>query len=138
MAVDVDRLSSRLTNVADIWILFVEDEFGIGLLWRQLGVVAIAPIIIVLLSFGGQSFVSRFMPREENTWLQAISRRVKFTSNLLRSMKSVKLTGLVETSAKLLQAERIQELKLARSSRLLKVAQNVIGDLPEAKVCTTN
>lgn len=131
MSTDVDRLNYRISNMADIWALLAEVGIGLGLLWRQLGAVSIAPIVVTLICFGGQSFVSRYMPDKQKAWLQAISARVKFTLNLLRSMKSVKLTGLVEPSAKLLQAQRIRELHLAKGARTLTVVQNVIGNLAE-------
>jgi hypothetical protein len=130
MSTDVDRLVSGLLQLIEIWAQIIEVTLGTWLLWRQLGTVAIAPILVVLICFGGQSLVSRFMPKRQAIWLKAISTRVKYTSNILRSMKSVKLAGLVEISINLLQQERIRELNLGKSSRWLLVWQNAVGNTP--------
>ena len=130
MSTDVDRLISGLLQLIEIWAQIIEVTLGTWLLWRQLGNVAIAPILVVLICFGGQSLVSRFMPKRQAIWLKAISTRVKYTSNILRSMKSVKLAGLVEISINLLQQERIRELNLGKSSRWLLVWQNAVGNTP--------
>lgn len=127
MSTDIDRLTNSLGQLTGVWALIVEVGLGIWLLWRQLGLVSIAPIVVVVMCFGGQSFVSKFMPAKQKIWLQAIGRRVKFTSSLLRSMKSVKLAGLVEMTSNFLQNERVRELDLACKARWYMVWQNVIG-----------
>jgi ATP-binding cassette subfamily C (CFTR/MRP) protein 1 len=129
MSNDTDRLIGSLLQVSEIWAQIVEVGLGTWLLWRQMGVVSIAPLLIVLLCFGGQSFVSRFMPKRQASWMEAIARRVKVTSNILRYMKSVKLAGLEETSAKLLQGERIREINVGKSSRWMMVWQNAVGKI---------
>jgi len=58
MSTDVDRLTNSLGRLTGIWSLVVEVGIGVWLLWRQLGEICIVPIIIVLLYFGGQSFIS--------------------------------------------------------------------------------
>jgi ATP-binding cassette subfamily C (CFTR/MRP) protein 1 len=133
MSTDVDRLTGSLGQLTGIWALIVEVGLGVWLLWRQLGAVSTAPIIVVLICFGGQSFVSKFMPAKQRIWLQAIGRRVKFTSSLLRSMKSVKLAGLVDMTSNFLQNERVRELNLACRARWYTVWQNIVGELPKYK-----
>jgi hypothetical protein len=47
-------------------------------------------------------------------------------------MKSVKLSGLSETSAKQVQAERIRELDRAKELRGMIIWQNSLGEFVEA------
>jgi hypothetical protein len=61
MSTDIDRITFSLIRVTDLWAQFTEVAIGTGLLWRQLGPIAIAPIVIVLVSFFVQSWASKFM-----------------------------------------------------------------------------
>jgi hypothetical protein len=124
---DVDRLTDSISQIIGAWALFVEVGLGLWLLWRQLGVVSVAPLVVVIPCFGGQIIISKSIPGKQKVWMEAISRRVKFTSSLLRSMKSVKLAGLVELTANFLQNERVRELGLASKARWLMVWQNLVG-----------
>jgi hypothetical protein len=127
ISTDVDRLVSSIGQLIGVWALVVEVGIGVSLLWRQLGPISIAPLFVVILCFGGQTLVSKLIPAKQKVWMEAIGRRIKFTSSLLRSMKSVKLAGLVELTGNFLQNERVRELKLASKARWLMVWQNVVG-----------
>jgi hypothetical protein len=67
------------------------------------------------------------MGPKQGTWVQAVQRRIATTSTILRSIKSVKMTGLVDSMRNMLQSERVRELRLAKSFRWLIVWLNVIG-----------
>lgn len=47
MSTDVDRVVMSLQHVNEIWARLVEIGLGIWLLWKHVGVVAVAPVIIV-------------------------------------------------------------------------------------------
>jgi ATP-binding cassette subfamily C (CFTR/MRP) protein 1 len=129
MSTDIDRMTTSFTRVSDLWAQMIEVILGVYLLWRQLGAIAIAPIIVSLLCFGAQSYWSRFMGPRQMIWVKAIQRRVGICSSVLRSMKSVKLTGLVESMSELVQSERVRELKMAKQFRLLSVWVNVVANM---------
>lgn len=59
-----------------------------------------------------------------------MQRRVAISSSILRSMKSVKLSGLVDSMAELVQSERVRELRMAKQFRGLSVAVNMTSNLP--------
>jgi ATP-binding cassette subfamily C (CFTR/MRP) protein 1 len=48
MSTDVDRVTVSLHLVNEIWARLIEIGLGVWLLWRQLGVVSLAPIFIVI------------------------------------------------------------------------------------------
>lgn len=52
-------------------------------------------------------------------WLEAIQNRVNFTSEVLGSMKSVKMLGLTEKLGSIMQAKRVTELELSKKFRRL-------------------
>ena len=47
MSTDVDRVAYGLQLVNEIWARLIETGIGIYLLWRQLGAVSVAPVLIV-------------------------------------------------------------------------------------------
>jgi ATP-binding cassette subfamily C (CFTR/MRP) protein 1 len=130
MSTDIDRMTMSLTRVSDLWAQAIEVGIGVFLLWRQLGAIAIAPIIIAVLCFGGQSYWSQFMGPRQAQWVRAVQRRVGICSTVLRSMKSVKLTGLVVSMSDLVQSERIRELQMAKQFRALSVWVNLVSNMP--------
>jgi ATP-binding cassette subfamily C (CFTR/MRP) protein 1 len=63
-------------------------------------------------------------------WVKAVQRRVGIASTVIRQMKSVKLSGLVEGMAQLVQSERIRELYMAKQFRGLSVWVNTLSSAP--------
>jgi hypothetical protein len=114
MSNDISVILSNTREIFKIPAYLVETTVGLWLLWRQLGPVSLAPILLLAICSYLQTIVGRTMSERRVAWTKAIQKRVGLTSNLLRSMKSVKMTGLVDVSTKLVQEERIQELKLVR------------------------
>jgi ATP-binding cassette subfamily C (CFTR/MRP) protein 1 len=132
MSTDIDRMTVSFTRVSDLWAQVIEVGLGVFLLWRQLGVIAIAPIIITLICFAGQSYWSCFMGPRQAQWVKAVQRRVSICSSVLRSMKSVKLTGLSVSMSELIQSERVRELQMAKKFRGLTVWVNVVATIAGA------
>jgi ATP-binding cassette subfamily C (CFTR/MRP) protein 1 len=130
MSTDIDRLWQSMQHVVDFWARLVEVSIGIWLLWRQLGSVAIAPIIITVFCVSLQTWLSSKTGSRQAKWVEAVQRRVGVTSTVLRSMKSIKLAGLVDSMSDLLHNERVRELDLAKSFRVIITLNNIVGELP--------
>ncbi|KAF2427512.1 ABC transporter [Tothia fuscella] len=130
MSTDVDRMTMGLQLLVEVWAQLLSVGIGVWLLWRQLGPVAVAPILVTLLCFFVQSYISKFMGFRQARWVAAIQRRIGIASSTLRSMKAIKLSGLVDSLADLLQSERVRELKLARHYRILNVWVQVVIQTP--------
>lgn len=127
MSTDIDTMSRSMQQILDFWARLTEVAVGIWLLYRQLGLVAIAPIITTVSCVGLQSWLSTKTGSRQGKWVEAIQRRVGVTSTVLRSMKSVKLGGLVGSMKDLLHNERVRELELAKSFRVILTGANIIG-----------
>ncbi|KAL1961480.1 hypothetical protein VTN77DRAFT_1837 [Rasamsonia byssochlamydoides] len=52
-------------------------------------------------------YLASFMPEKQKMWVQAIQSRVGMISTALRSMKSVKMLGISDQLATILQAQRL-------------------------------
>jgi ATP-binding cassette, subfamily C (CFTR/MRP), member 1 len=128
MSSDVDQVTSAIMFGANIWANVVTIGIGIWLVWRQLGPIALAPILVVMLCSATSIWIGRTQGIYRGIWMKALQRRIGFTARSLGSMKSIKMTGMVDTTAKILQAERTRELAKARDLRWSMVLQNSIGD----------
>jgi ATP-binding cassette subfamily C (CFTR/MRP) protein 1 len=127
MSSDVDQITSAIMFGTNIWANVVTIGIGIWLVWRQLGPIALAPILVVMICSTTSIWIGQSQGKYRGIWVQALQRRIGFTARALGSMKSIKMTGMVDTSAKLLQAERTRELAKARDLRWSMVLQNSIG-----------
>ena len=48
MNADIERISSGLRYIHDFWACTAEIPIALYLLWRQLGIASIAPIVVVV------------------------------------------------------------------------------------------
>jgi hypothetical protein len=128
MSEDIDNIIGYLEPIFDIPASIVGASIGLWLLWRQLGPVSLVPIFMLVGCSYLQKLVGSAMSERRAIWTKAIQKRVALTTNLLRSMKSVKMTGLVGASARLVQAERVHELKLGKGYRWFVVWMNAFGE----------
>jgi ATP-binding cassette subfamily C (CFTR/MRP) protein 1 len=126
MSTDVDQTMLALRLGCDIWACVLETSIGIWLVWRQLGPIALAPILLVSICSVTNIYVGRLQGKAQGVWAQAVQRRVGFTARTLGSMKSVKLAGLSDTSAKLMQSERVRELAKGKDLRFKMALSNLV------------
>jgi ATP-binding cassette, subfamily C (CFTR/MRP), member 1 len=126
ISADVEQMSNALLYASEIWAILAEVGIGIGLLWRQIGPVSIAPVLLTAVAAGINTLLARMQGKSRRIWLQAMQRRIGLTSAVLSSMKSVKLAGMSDAIAELLQEERVNEIAKASSFRWLTVWQNTV------------
>ncbi|KAG9243909.1 putative ATP-binding cassette transporter [Calycina marina] len=132
MATDIDRISSSLENLHEVWALAIEVIIGTYLLGRQLGWVCVAPLIVVVLSTIGSGKVTRLIGDRRKMWADAVQRRIGTTTRVLASMKSVKLMGLTEVMAGTFQNQRVGETQKQAGYRWIIVWMNVFSNIPWA------
>lgn len=60
-------------------------------------------------------------------WLEAIERRVSFTTSMLGSMKGIKMCGLKQVLLSSLQKLRISELTISKKFRRLLIWNMTLG-----------
>ncbi|KAL4811793.1 P-loop containing nucleoside triphosphate hydrolase protein [Aspergillus spinulosporus] len=122
MSVDIERVASGLRNLHEVWASPVDVALALWLLERQLGVAAVAPAgIFVLCSILGLGVASSMGSRQRR-WLEAIQSRVQVTSEMLKSMKEIRLSGLQTPMALQLEALRTEEISQSRPFKKALVA----------------
>jgi ATP-binding cassette subfamily C (CFTR/MRP) protein 1 len=72
--------------------------------------------------------MSTYVTARQKIWLEAIQRRVNFTSEVLGSMKSVKMLGLADKMERILQGMRVREVELSKKFRYLSIANICLSE----------
>ncbi|KAG4434582.1 hypothetical protein IFR05_009938 [Cadophora sp. M221] len=131
MGTDVEQIAENLhLIITDLWANLLQIGIAIWLLERQLGAVCIAPVILAIASTLITSKFSSYVTGRQKVWLEAIQNRVNFTSEVLGSMKSVKMLGLTEKLGSIMQAKRVTELELSKKFRRLSSSLVLIYNFP--------
>ncbi|CAK7198432.1 hypothetical protein SEUCBS139899_001093 [Sporothrix eucalyptigena] len=131
MSADVDRIALTVEKVYEIGACTVEAAIAVWLLERQIGWACIAPVILGIVSFAGNSYVAARTPSRLKQWMGATQARVSLTSTVLRNMRAVKAMGTTAPQVfDTLQAAREHELERSAHFRLLVALMNLCGALP--------
>lgn len=130
---DVERISETwYLIVSEVWPSILQLGFAVWLLERQLGAVCVAPVIMAL-AFTLLSFsVARFITERQRLWLEAVQRRVNFTTNVLSHMKNVKMLGLGDKMQQLIRNFRDAEIVRSKKFRTLSSLNICIMNLPDS------
>lgn len=121
MSSDVQSICNGLELINDIWGVPLELAIVIYLLTLQLGIVALVPAILALISTVAIISMAKSMGHAQKIWMKSIQTRVDVTSTMLGSMKSVKMLGFTDWLADIVQGLRVSELQEAKLFRRLLV-----------------
>lgn len=119
MSTDVERIAESMALFHDVWASAIELGLALYLLYTELGVGFLSPGICFAGAMVAMVVCSRLFPHYMKLWVECIETRVSFTSNMLNSMRSIKLLGISRTAGRLLQQLRERENILARKYRWL-------------------
>lgn len=121
MSSDVQAICDGFQLINDLWGVPLELVIVIYLLTRQLGIVALVPAILSLISTVAIISMAKSMRRAQRIWMKSIQTRVDVTSTMLGSMKSVKMLGFTDWLAGIVQGLRVSELQEAKLFRRLLI-----------------
>lgn len=130
MSSDLERIQNGLLTVHDMWASILEVGIASWLLYQQLGIAFISPIVVVALCFGGTSFVMRYAGDSQKAWMSKSQKRVGLTASVIANMKDLKISGLTVPIGDFVQRLRVDELAASASFRLLIIVSAVIGVCP--------
>ncbi|KAF7558681.1 hypothetical protein G7046_g5481 [Stylonectria norvegica] len=121
MGNDVETLAEKLNGLlVESWANTVTVGIAMWMLAAQLGPVCIAPIITAI---GG---VGRLMVPRQTIYQKATQDRINFTSQVLGSIKAVKMLGFTERFSNIISQKRDHELDVGKSFRKVSVYSNGI------------
>ncbi|KAH7303548.1 P-loop containing nucleoside triphosphate hydrolase protein [Stachybotrys elegans] len=145
MGNDVETLVELIKSLlVESWANAITVIITTWLLADQLGAVCVAPIILGITADDGivslllSGAIGNTMYPRQTAYLQATQSRINFTSEVLRSIKSVKMLGFTERFSTLIEQRRAEEIRVGKRYRQLSVAINALvnGNIALAEVVT--
>ncbi|QKX58862.1 uncharacterized protein TRUGW13939_05990 [Talaromyces rugulosus] len=130
MSTDVERIAETWGFVNELWASLIQALIAVWLLERQLGVVCIYPMLISLVASLSSFWVAQYIAMRQKVWIEAIQKRVNLTTELLGSIKVVKMLGLSFKLSQIVQKMRVAELDLSKRYRRLSVTNTCLTNLP--------
>ncbi|KAF6815977.1 hypothetical protein CSOJ01_03246 [Colletotrichum sojae] len=119
MSTDIERIVNGMSKIHESWSTLLQMAVALALLYKQLGVVFIAPLGLFLLCASGAGYLSGSAGAFQASWMTAIQKRVAVTSSVLGSTKGVKLSGLSDKMSQIIQGLRLKEIASASRFRTM-------------------
>ncbi|EHK46031.1 multidrug resistance-associated protein [Trichoderma atroviride IMI 206040] len=130
MSTDIERTRQGFMAMHEFWASFLETGVALWLLYRELGVAFVAPIVVVSVCVVSVTIASRLSGPRQNLWMQKIQERVGALSHVVANMKTLKIAGLAESAEALIQRLREVEIGIGGSWRMTIVLFVIIGFAP--------
>ncbi len=127
MSTDVDRITMTTFFIVNLAPDVVQLGLALGILSTQLGATAVAPIILCLITGSIGAYIGKMVPPRQRRWMAAIQKRVGITSDIVGSMKGVKVAGLSNKAQTQIADLREFELDQSTSFRKTQVATLLLG-----------
>ncbi|KAI5276196.1 multidrug resistance-like protein [Aureobasidium subglaciale] len=130
MSTDMERIDLGFRSLHETWACVVQAALASWLLYKQIGVLFVAPIGVVLASFAVLMVSMKFAGDSQRSWMAGVQKRVGLTATVIGSMKTLKLSGLAGAVSDFIQALRVEELAAGSRFRKLSIVAAVLGFLP--------
>ncbi|OHE94372.1 ABC transporter [Colletotrichum orchidophilum] len=130
MSTEVERITVAAQFCVAIVPNLIQLGFAMWIMSEQLGAVSVAPIIIALLSVSAGIRTGQLIPPRQRRWMQAIQKRVGITTEIIGSVKGVKMSGLTNTVQDQIQGLRDFELDESKKFRRVQILNVLIGQFP--------
>ncbi|KAJ5611482.1 hypothetical protein N7528_008587 [Penicillium herquei] len=130
MSTDIERIRMGFRQLHDIWASIIQVVLCAWMLYRDLGVVFVAPIGLVILCFIGLAILMNFIGAAQRKWMSLVQRRVSLTATVISSMKGLKISGLSSSVGHFLQKLRVEELTAGVRYRKIYIGAALLGFIP--------
>ncbi|PWY89417.1 P-loop containing nucleoside triphosphate hydrolase protein [Aspergillus sclerotioniger CBS 115572] len=115
-AVNVDAANTvqGFRAMHDLWASFVTVALCLWLLYLQLGLAFVAPLLSTIVFTALTVSVSPIMIRRQRSWVEATERRLGVIIRTISSIKEIKMMGLGSRMEQSIQQLRRDEVRMAR------------------------
>lgn len=96
VGIDAQRLQDLLTYLHAVWYSFFQIGVAMYFLWGQLGVSCLAGLIVIVLMIPTTNVVGRYQGKIQKTLMKARDERTALNSEMLSSMKVIKIQAWEE------------------------------------------
>ncbi|KAF4340908.1 multidrug resistance-associated 1 [Fusarium beomiforme] len=119
MSADTETICLSFASIHEIWASPIECGVALYLLYRQLGMAFLAPMVVAIVSTTGTLLIAKYIANAQKQWVRSIQTRIDVTASMLSSMKEVKMLGLTDVLNNMVQSLRVNELDLSKKFRKL-------------------
>lgn len=127
---DVSLIQGGMRDLHECWASIIEIGMASWLLYRQIGVAFIAPILVILACTGLTLIIARFADKRQGTWMSLLQKRVALTSSIIPSLPAIKMSGLSYQTGRLVQTCRDREIAGAKRFRIITTVSAVVAFAP--------
>lgn len=93
MAVDAERIGDFTWHIVNVWIVLLNVTLALSILYKNLGIASVAAFVTTVIVMLGNVPLGSLQERFQNKLMESKDRRMKATSEILRSMRILKLQG---------------------------------------------
>ncbi|KAL9572706.1 hypothetical protein ACKAV7_003105 [Fusarium commune] len=119
MSADTENICLNFASIHEMWASPIECGVALYLLYRQLGMAFLAPMVVAIVSTTGILMIAKYIANAQKRWVRGIQTRIDVTASMLGSMKEVKMLGLTDVLNDMVQSLRVKELDLSKKFRKL-------------------
>ena len=127
MSTDVDRITMTTFFIVNLAPDVVQLAIALWILGVQLGATSIAPVVLCVICAGIAARIAKMVPPRQRRWMAAIQKRVGITSDIIGSMKGVKVAGMGDKAEEQIQGLRDYELEQSVHFRKLNITTLMLG-----------
>ncbi|RAH75408.1 putative ABC multidrug transporter [Aspergillus aculeatinus CBS 121060] len=131
MSTDMERIRMGLRFVHETWASLIQAGLATWMLYRQLGVVFIAPVGVVVVCFVGLGVLINFTGDSQRSWMSGVQKRVGLTATVIASIKALKISGLTGPVAEYVQQLRVDELAAGARYRRIMIIAAIFAFMPQ-------
>ncbi|KAL7790898.1 P-loop containing nucleoside triphosphate hydrolase protein [Trichoderma ceciliae] len=129
MGNDIETLAERANSLLiEAYANSLTVGIAVYMLYAQLGAVCVAPIVMAIISIVLCWFIGKVLVKRQTVYQKATQDRINFTSEVLGSIKAVKMLGYTERFTNLLEEKRDQDLSVGKHYREMIVWANTVGN----------
>ncbi|KFZ09212.1 hypothetical protein V502_08876 [Pseudogymnoascus sp. VKM F-4520 (FW-2644)] len=118
MSADVEHIVKGFPVLHEISSNTTMTIIALGLLYRELGLAFIAPLVFSTILSLVSGLVAKPLMTRQMVWLEATEDRVALTASTIASMKGVKILGLVDMVGSVIRKLRHKEVKCGKKWRI--------------------
>ncbi|KYK57930.1 ABC transporter [Drechmeria coniospora] len=127
---DVGRIQGGIRDLHECWASVLETGLASWLLYRQIRVAFLAPMLVICACTGLTMIVARFAGKRQGLWMKLLQERVALTSAMIPALPAIKMSGLSYQIGRLVQARREAEIAGAKRFRIITTVSTVIAFAP--------
>lgn len=130
MNTDIQRVKLGFLPLHEYWANTIEVALACWLLQRKIGAAFAAPVVVVVVCVAASAGVASLTGKRQRAWMKTIEERVAATSAMISTVKSLRISGILGATERLIHGLRIHELAIGSKWRFMLVLAVALSYTP--------